>query len=88
MAKNAQNLEVEIFWPPSLKKESFKGKVFSISSKNKLGKFDILPKHANFITLISDYLILRTPENKTTKLHFKRGVLEAYKNKVRVFLEL
>lgn len=88
MAENSQNLEIEIFWSPFLKKEIFKGKFFALSSKNKLGKFDILPQHANFITLISDYLILRPKEGKEIKFHFKRGLLEVYKNKVRVFLEV
>lgn len=30
----------------------FDGEAFSISSVNSLGKFDILPFHANFITLV------------------------------------
>ena len=30
----------------------FDGEAFSISSVNSLGKFDILPYHANFITLV------------------------------------
>ena len=30
----------------------FDGEAFSISSINSLGKFDILPMHANFITLV------------------------------------
>jgi F0F1-type ATP synthase epsilon subunit len=81
-------LEVEILWPPSQKKEGFKGKALSVSSKNRLGKFDILPQHANFITLILDFLTIYTPDKRKISFQFKRGVLEVYKNKVKAFLEV
>ncbi len=83
-----ETLEVEIFYSPSQKKRGFQGKALSVSSKNKLGKFDILPYHANFITLIFDFLIVRTSDRKEIEFRFKRGVLEVYENKVKVFLEI
>lgn len=46
----AQNyLNVKIFSPTQT---IFEGEVLSISSVNATGKFDILPYHANFITLV------------------------------------
>ncbi len=36
----------------------FEGDVFSLSSFNTLGEFSVLPKHANFISLIHDKVIL------------------------------
>lgn len=80
-------LEVKILWPPAAKKESFQGKVKAISSKNRLGNFDILPGHANFISLILNALTLHTPDKKIN-YQFTRGVLEVNENKVKIFLGL
>ncbi|MCD6528263.1 hypothetical protein J7K44_01340 [bacterium] len=81
-------LEVKIFCSPVIKKAPFKGKAEAVSSQNKLGKFDILPGHTNFITLIFKNLIIHTPDKKKITYQFKRGVLETSENKVRIFLGL
>jgi hypothetical protein len=46
---NKNTLNVKIISPTQT---IFDGEAFSISSVNSLGKFDILPYHANFITLV------------------------------------
>lgn len=79
-------LKVKIFWFPVKKEVFFEGEAISISSKNKFGNFDILPEHANFITLILDELILITPKGEKLNYKFKRGVLEVTENKVNIFL--
>lgn len=86
MPKNSL-LEVKILWPPSAKKESFEGKVKAISSKNRLGNFDVLPEHANFISLIFDNLVIHAPDKKIN-YQFERGILEVSSNKVKIFLGL
>ena len=78
-------LEVKVFWSPIIKKEPFQGKVKAVSSKNSLGNFDILPSHANFISLIFGTLTLHFPKEKIT-YQFERGVLEVSEDKVRIFL--
>lgn len=80
-------LEVKILWPPAAQKESFQGKVKAISSKNRLGNFDILPGHANFISLIFSTLTIHSLDRKIN-YQFKRGVLEVSENKVKIFLGL
>ncbi len=80
-------LEVKLLWLPVTGKDSFQGKARAISSKNHLGKFDILPNHTNFISLIFDTLTLYLPRGKIN-YKFKRGVLEVSDNKVRIFLGL
>lgn len=85
---NKKELEVEVFWPPTTEQEKFKGKAQSVSSENRLGKFDILPEHANFISLIFNSLTIRTLEGQKIKYEFSRGVLETSENRVRIFLEL
>ena len=46
---NKNTLTVKILSPTQT---IYDGEAFSISSVNSLGKFDILPFHANFITLV------------------------------------
>jgi len=81
-------LEVKVFCSPVLKSENFSGLVRSVSSKNKLGNFDILSKHINFITLIFEELIIETLEKKKIVYKFERGVLKVSENKVKIFLGL
>jgi F0F1-type ATP synthase epsilon subunit len=69
-------------------KKNFEGQAVSVSSKNKVGDFDILPHHSNFITVVRDYLIIRTPDEEEVDYQFDRGVLKVSKNKVEIFLGL
>jgi F0F1-type ATP synthase epsilon subunit len=85
--KSQKELKVAVYWPPSSLQVGFKGEAVGVSSENKMGKFDILPEHTNFITLIFNKLIVHTPEKKKKiEYTFKRGVLEVSENSVNVFL--
>lgn len=86
MKNKVEYLRVKIFWMPLTKEIFYQGEAQSVSSQNQLGKFDILPKHTNFITLIFDELTIITPKGEKITYHFKRGVLEVIKNKVNIFL--
>lgn len=88
MARTKEFLEVNVFWLPIVKEIFYQGKAEAISSQNKLGDFDILPRHTNFITLIFNNLSIITPNKKKLTYQFKRGVLETAENKVNVFLGL
>lgn len=79
-------LNVKVFWIPLTKEVFFKGKAKSISSENPLGKFDILPRHANFITLIFNELTIITEKEEKISYKFKKGVLEVTENRVNIFL--
>lgn len=81
-------LEVKIFCSPVIEKEAFEGVAEAVSSQNKLGKFDILPKHTNFITLIFSNLTIYTFDKKKITYQFERGVLETSESKVNIFLGL
>jgi len=81
-------LEVKVFCSPIIKKIPYKGEAKAVSSENKLGRFDILPGHANFITLIFNNIIIHTPDKNKITYQFKRGVLETSEDKVRIFLGL
>jgi len=88
MKKNQRTLDLKIFWPPAMDKEPLKEKIVSVSSKNKMGQFDILFDHINFITLIFDNISIYTPKGEKIIYDFKRGVLETIGNKINVFLGL
>lgn len=77
-----------MFCSPVIGKERFGGKVEAISSQNRLGNFDILPEHTNFITLIFGSLTIHTTDKKKLTYQFERGVLEVSENRVNVFLGL
>ncbi|MDP2671059.1 MAG: hypothetical protein Q8P13_01190 [bacterium] len=79
-------LEVSLVWSPSLKQQGYSGQALAVSSENSLGKFDILPQHANFVTQINKQLTIHTLDKKETKYEFNRGVLEVSENIVRIFL--
>jgi F0F1-type ATP synthase epsilon subunit len=81
-------LKVKIFWMPLTKEVFYQGEALSVSSQNQLGKFDILPKHTNFITLIFDELSIVTLKGEKITYRFKRGVLEVTKNRVNIYLGL
>lgn len=77
---------VAVFWSPLVGKVGYRGVAAAITSKNKVGKFDILPEHTNFITLIFNKLVIHTKEQKKIEYEFKRGVLEVSDNLVKIFL--
>ncbi|PIS23288.1 hypothetical protein COT49_00965 [candidate division WWE3 bacterium CG08_land_8_20_14_0_20_40_13] len=78
-----QLLTVEV---KTLSDQPVKVTAYSVSSTNGRGRFDILPNHANFITLIKDFLIVKTVGNEKT-IKFKEGVLYCKKDKVKIFIE-
>ncbi len=63
----------------------FEGEVDQISSSNKIGKFDILDNHANFISLIQDSLVMKKA-GQTNELKVDSGILRVQENKVFVYL--
>jgi len=63
-------LNVRVFWLPVSKEVFFEGEAESVSSENQLGKFDVLPQHANFISLIFNEVIIVTPKKEKICLSF------------------
>ena len=79
---------VAVFWSPLAGKVGYRGTAAAITSKNKVGKFDVLPGHTNFISLISQRLTIQLLDKKTIDHEFRRGVIEVSDNLVKVFLGL
>lgn len=88
MNRKKKFLEIKVFCSPIIEKEPFEGEAEAVSSKNKLGKFDVLVEHTNFITLIFEELTILVSAKKKITYQFEKGVLEVSENKVNVFLGL
>ena len=66
----------------------FEGAVTSLSAENESGPFDILPSHANFITIIREGLQLRKENASDPEIiTFNNAVLQVKDNSVMVFVE-
>lgn len=67
----------------------FDGEILSLSSRNSSGNFDVLPEHANFITLVNDYPItIVKPTGEKQVFQFPTAVLRCQENKVEVFTDI
>ena len=84
--ENLNELEVSILWHSFTRDPDFHGRAYSLSTQNDIGPFDILPQHANIITIIKDNVIVRTKEGKAINYKFTKGVMEVVENKVKVYL--
>ncbi len=61
---------------------------YSVSAENTTGPFDILPRHHNFMTLLSPCeLVIRMPRG-TQKIRISRGIMHVKADKVVVFLDV
>ncbi|OGG19336.1 hypothetical protein A3D78_06215 [Candidatus Gottesmanbacteria bacterium RIFCSPHIGHO2_02_FULL_39_14] len=75
-------LTVEISSP---EKQIWKGEAKSVSSKNIAGPFDILPLHANFITIIENQPIKIATVDKIEEFKFTNAIIYASKNRVLIY---
>jgi hypothetical protein len=67
----------------------YDGPAFSISAENATGPFDILPKHHNFISLLSPCdLVIRTVSQGAQKVHIAGGMMHIKADAVIVFLDI
>ena len=66
----------------------FDGEAASVTSFNDLGEFDVLPQHANFVTLIRDSIILSKGEALEKKIDIESGVMNVAEGNVDVYLGL
>lgn len=58
----------------------------SLSSKNSQGPFDILPLHANFITMVENSPItIRIPNSKPLTFTFPIAIIYNASNKVSIY---
>ncbi|MCA9397972.1 hypothetical protein KC573_04015 [candidate division WWE3 bacterium] len=85
MEKNIPQLQVKI---RSRDQVLYDGTAIAITSKNNKGSFDVLPQHANFISLITDSIVVHINEEKEKSFEIAKGLLKTMNNTVDIYLEL
>lgn len=81
--KTSESLWVKVLgWD----RQIFDGKALSVSSVNRVGPFDVLPEHENFISLIIERVVVVDQSGKKHEIACNNGLLEVSKNRVRVFV--
>lgn len=67
----------------------FEGEAGSVSSKNSVGAFDILPQHANFITIVENQPIsVIKSDNTQEDFHFDLAIIYTRNNQVNVYTDI
>jgi F0F1-type ATP synthase epsilon subunit len=67
----------------------WEGKANSVSSENSAGRFDILPQHANFITLIRNKPItIRETTGKSQTMTYKTAVLSIKEDRLMIYTDI
>ena len=79
--KQLAQLQVKVITP---QQTIFEGHTNAVTSVNSAGRFDILPRHSQFITIIQQYLILAPPANQTLKID--SGVIYCHQNQVEIYI--
>ena len=70
-------------------RDYYDGTAFSISAVNATGPFDILPRHHNFISLLSACeLVIRSVAGGEQKIVISGGIMHVKADQVIVFLDV
>ncbi|MDP3778511.1 MAG: hypothetical protein Q8R30_00500 [bacterium] len=64
----------------------FQGHVEAVSSYNDKGLFDVLPQHANFISLIKKLIIIHISKTEEKKFEIESGMLKVRDNNIEIYL--
>lgn len=84
MPKIKGTLDVTI---KSREKTYYEGTARSVTSNNDEGLFDVLPQHANFITMIKDFIKVDIAEGEFPKeFEISNGVMRVFEGKMNIFL--
>lgn len=64
----------------------YSGQAYAVTSVNDKGVFDILPQHANFITLIKEKVIVHPTLKENKEIQIENGIARVYKDKVYIYV--
>ncbi len=85
-ANDAEKKEVLFVRILALGEVIWEGEANSLSAENMEGSFDILPQHANFISILTDAPIVVRTDDEEKSFSFKRALLYANKKKIKVYV--
>ena len=82
----ASSMHVKVYAPF---KVYFDGQAKSMTAANRVGPFDVLPQHHNFISLLeSGDIVVRMDGRDDFQMHINRGIMHVKADIVRVFLDI
>jgi F0F1-type ATP synthase epsilon subunit len=61
---------------------------FAVTSHNDVGPFDVLPRHANFISIINKEVVIRAVDGTEQKIEINKGIMNVQDNTVSVYLDI
>jgi F0F1-type ATP synthase epsilon subunit len=70
----------------SREKVLYKGVATTVSSENERGPFDILVSHANFISLIHNYVIIDHGLPTEQSFQIDKGIMYVASNKIDIYV--
>jgi len=80
-----KNMHVKVYAPFRV---YYDGIAQSITAVNDTGPFDVLPRHHNFMTLISTGDVIVRNERGEEKINIQRGIMHVKADEVIVFLDV
>lgn len=70
------------------RKVLYEGFVDFLSSVNSMGEFDVLPRHANFVSLIKDKVVINKGKSGQKVFEIKSGLLSVDEKGISVYVGL
>jgi F0F1-type ATP synthase epsilon subunit len=64
----------------------FEGDVDRITSFNEMGRFDVYPMHANFISIISQQIDIYQNKQKVKEIKVEQAVMKVKKDEAHIYL--
>lgn len=64
----------------------FDEQIAALSGSNKIGKFDVLLNHANFISIVNQTLVIKRINGEERQLPIDNGILKVRENRVEVYI--
>ena len=86
LAGSKPTMAVKVYAPVQV---YFEGEAYSVSAKNAVGPFDILPKHRNFLCMLVPCELIVQPvkgNKRTIKIH--RALMHVKADSVVVFMDV
>lgn len=83
--KQSPALEVKVI---ESEKVLYSGSAKSVSSENEEGRFDVLPGHQSFISIIKKNIVIQTSKNEQVQLRIGKGILKCVKDNIEVLVGL
>lgn len=78
-----KSLQVTIKSPQAL---VYQGKAVAVTLKNDKGDLDILPYHANFISLITEMVIIYETKDSQKRFPIEEGIVKIFEDTVEIFI--